>query len=113
MGWREVRLDAQSRRLRLSRPGMRLDLSGLAKGYAQDQGAVVLKAHGIKSFLMNAGGQVYAAGDKPDGSPWRVGILDPRDSSKVAATLSLQDEVLSTHGDTLRAHLHAWPSRRP
>jgi thiamine biosynthesis lipoprotein len=98
--WRQVQFDPHSRRLRLLRPGMRLDLSSLAKGYAQDSAALILKAHGIKSFLLNAGGQVYAAGDKPDGSAWRVGILDPRDSSKVAATLSLQDEVLSTHGDS-------------
>ena len=98
-GWRQLRLDPAGRRLILPRAGMGLDLGGLAKGYAQDRVARVLKAHGIKSFLLNAGGQVYAAGSKPDGSPWRVGILDPADSSKVAATLDLQDEVLSTHGD--------------
>jgi thiamine biosynthesis lipoprotein len=110
MGWRQVQFDPHSRRLRL-RPGVRLDLSGLAKGYAQDQAALILKAHGIKSFLMNAGGQVYASGDKPDGSAWRVGILDPRDSSKVAATLSLQDEVLSTHGDTSElSSVHGQPA---
>jgi thiamine biosynthesis lipoprotein len=97
LGWRGVKLE--KRRLWLPRKGMRLDLGGVAKGYAQDRAAAIFKAHGIKSFLMNAGGQVYAAGKKPDGKAWRVGILDPRDTAKVAAVLDLSDAVMSTSGD--------------
>jgi thiamine biosynthesis lipoprotein len=75
------------------------DLGSLAKGYAQDKAAAILKGEGVKSFLMNAGGQVYAAGHKPDGSKWKVGIMNPRDKSKVAAVKELEDQGMSTSGD--------------
>jgi thiamine biosynthesis lipoprotein len=97
LGWQGVKLEKN--RLVLPRQGMRLDLGGVAKGYAQDRAALVFKAHGIKRFLMNAGGQVYALGKKPDGTAWRVGILDPRDPAQLAAVLDLEDGVMSTSGD--------------
>ena len=99
LGWQKVGWDAKARRLTLPLKGMALDLGGIAKGYAQDRVAVLLRQRGFDNFLMNAGGQVYAAGQKPDGQAWRVGILDPRDTEKVAAILPLKDQVLATSGD--------------
>lgn len=99
LGWQKVAWDPKERRLTLPLKGMALDLGGIAKGYAQDRVAVLLRKRGFDNFLMNAGGQVYAAGQKPDGQSWRVGILDPRNTEKVAAILQLKDEVLATSGD--------------
>jgi thiamine biosynthesis lipoprotein len=79
--------------------GMRYDLGSFAKGYVQDKAAAVFRRRGIKDFLMNAGGQVYAAGLKPDGSKWSVGILNPRDPQKMVAILPLTDQSMSTSGD--------------
>jgi thiamine biosynthesis lipoprotein len=79
--------------------GMRYDLGSFAKGYVQDKVAAVFRRHGIKNFLMNAGGQVYAAGLKPDGSKWSVGILNPRNSQKMVAIMQLADQSMSTSGD--------------
>ena len=99
LGWTQVGWDEKNRHLTLPKAGMALDLGGIAKGYAQDRAAVILRGLGFKDFLMNAGGQVYAAGAKPDGKPWRVGILDPRNTEKVACVLELRDEVMATSGD--------------
>lgn len=104
VGWQSVTLTAGNNlglrpRLRFLKPGMRLDFGGIAKGYAQDKAAALLRAHGLVSFLMNAGGQVYAAGHKPDGSAWRVGIVNPRDNAKLVAIVPLSDQVMATSGD--------------
>ena len=99
LGWQKVGWDPASKRLILPLKGMALDLGGIAKGYAQDRTAPIFRQRGFDNFLMNAGGQVYAAGQKPDGKHWRVGILDPRNTEKVAAVLELKDQVLATSGD--------------
>jgi len=99
VGWQKVQWNAAQRRLHFTVAGMRLDFGGIAKGYAQDRAAEVLSAHGIKDFLQNAGGQVYAAGHKPDGSPWRVGIVNPRNAGSIVAVLPLSDQVMATSGD--------------
>jgi thiamine biosynthesis lipoprotein len=99
VGWAKVDWDARASRLHFRVPGMRLDFGGIAKGYAQDRAAQVFAAHGVTDFLQNAGGQVYAKGRKPDGSPWRVGIVNPRDAAALVAVLPLSDQVMATSGD--------------
>jgi thiamine biosynthesis lipoprotein len=79
--------------------GTMLDLGSLAKGYAQDRAAAIFEARGLRSYLMNAGGQVYARGKKPGGQPWSVGIVHPRQEGRVVTVLKLSDQALSTSGD--------------
>ena len=83
----------------LTRPGMQLDLGGVAKGYAIDRAVAVLRAEGLRNFLVDAGGDLYAAGTKGDGRRWRVGIKHPRRPDDLAATLELQDQAVATSGD--------------
>lgn len=99
VGWRKVGWDPEARRLSFPLKGMRLDFGGIAKGYAQDRAAEVFAAHGIRDFLMNAGGQVYARGRKPDGVAWKVGIVNPRDESRLVCVVPLSDQVMATSGD--------------
>jgi thiamine biosynthesis lipoprotein len=99
VGWQKVAFDPAARRLRFKAPGMRLDFGGIAKGYAQDRVAEVYRHRGLTDFLMNAGGQVYAAGRKPDGSAWKVGIVNPRDPLRLVAVLPLTDQGMATSGD--------------
>lgn len=99
MGFAELRYDRERGAVTLPRPGMQLDLGALAKGRAQDQVAAYLESQGVHAFLLNAGGQVYARGRKPDGRPWSVGIEHPRDPQKVIAVLELEDACVSTSGD--------------
>jgi thiamine biosynthesis lipoprotein len=76
VGWGQVVIDGPT--VFLPQPGMVLDLGAIAKGYAADKLAAFLLDEGVNSAILNFGGNVYVLGEKPDGSPWRVGIQDPQ-----------------------------------
>ncbi len=102
--FRHVRLDATNRKVRLDHPDSRINLGGIAKGYAIDRAAAVLRKAGLTSFTAQAGGDLYVAGRKPDGRSWRVGIRDPRgETGAFFAKLEVEDHAFSTAGDYERA----------
>ncbi|HPE94398.1 MAG TPA: FAD:protein FMN transferase, partial [Sphaerochaeta sp.] len=79
--------------------GMVLDLGGIAKGYAADQAAEVLRSHGVQQAIVNLGGNVLVLGRKPDGSLWRIGVQDPeQDRGAYAIIVQLEDTSLVTSG---------------
>lgn len=96
--YRSIKLDTAASTVQFMKPGMRIDLGGIAKGYAVDQGADILVARGIKNAIVTAGGDSRIVGDKR-GRPWMVGIKDPRIADKVAVLLPLSDTAMSTSGD--------------
>ena len=103
--YRKVQLDMQAGAVRIP-PGYKLGLGGIAKGYIVDRAADVLKKAGIQSFLVQAGGDLYGAGRKPDGSPWVSGIQDPRGAEGAFfATIELTDHAFSTAGDYARSYV--------
>jgi FAD:protein FMN transferase len=77
IGWRDVELSEADATVRLRRAGMAIDLGAIAKGYAADEAAAVLASRGVKTALVDLGGNVLTLGAKPDGSPWRIGLQDP------------------------------------
>ncbi len=70
-------VDEAAGTLALARAGMRLDLGGIAKGYAADEVARILTEGGVKAAVIDLGGNVKVVGRKPDRKPWRVGIQNP------------------------------------
>ena len=76
--YRKIELDAKNLTVKLSAPGMRLDLGAIAKGYSADEIARILTKHKVKAAVVDLGGNVLVFGKKKDGSPWRVGVQDPR-----------------------------------
>jgi len=98
IGYQNLKLDAQARTVRFARAGMRIDLGGFAKGYAVDNGAAILRRHGIAHGIVTAGGDSHIIGDRR-GRPWAIGIRDPRREGEVIAVLPLEDTALSTSGD--------------
>jgi thiamine biosynthesis lipoprotein len=83
----------------IRRLGVRVHLGGVGKGYAVDRGVDILRGAGFSDFLIQAGGDLYAAGRHGD-RPWRVGLYDPRGhDGETFATLELKDETFSTSGD--------------
>ena len=99
VNWKDVIVDHKKKTIMLRREGMAITLGGIAKGYAVDRGVAILKKLGFTSFIVQAGGDMYVAGDK-DGSPWMVAIRDPRgpyDSSFAVAPI--KDHSFSTSGD--------------
>lgn len=89
----------------LPRPGMQVGLGGIAKGWAVDRAAAALRALGLRDFLIQAGGDLYAAG-RNRGRPWRVGVRDPRGPpDRAFAWVNLTDAAFSTSGDYERFFL--------
>jgi thiamine biosynthesis lipoprotein len=100
VGYKNVILDARKRTVTLLKPGMKLDLGGIAKGYAADQALAVLKDHGIDRALVAAGGDVAASGPPIDAKGWKIAIAS-LDSPASARTrfVWLEHAAVSTSGD--------------
>ncbi len=92
-------LDKQNMTVFLKNDGMCLDLGGIAKGYATQKAAEILEETGIQGALINAGGNIRVLGVKDEKTPWKIGIQDPRDSSRLIGTLDLKEESCVTSGD--------------
>jgi FAD:protein FMN transferase len=83
----------------LAKPGMRIGLGAIAKGYAVDRAGKVLLEHNIKDFIVNGGGDILFSGKK-GANFWNVGIRDPRENSRYFARFDvLKDSSVSTSGD--------------
>ncbi|NKN33231.1 FAD:protein FMN transferase [Marichromatium bheemlicum] len=94
----EYRLDPPA--LRKEKPGVYVDLSGIAKGHGVDQVAAVLEAAGVTDYLAEVGGELRASGTKPDGSPWRIAIERPETGAReVYHVVTLHDSAMATSGD--------------
>ena len=91
-------LDEEAGTARLAEAGMSVDLGSVAKGYAAARTEEVLREAGVTSALLDLGRNITAVGPKADGSPWRVGVADPADSSRYLCILSLEDATASTSG---------------
>jgi len=77
VNWRNIELDRERRSVFLKQPGMVLDLGAIAKGYAADEAAAIIRKARIGRAIIDLGGDVLTCGVKPDKSPWRVGLQDP------------------------------------
>ena len=77
--------------------GMEIDLGSVAKGYAGQLAAQMLRNSGVESALLNLGGNVQTVGAKPDGSPWQIGIKDPQGEDAMMV-LSVEDQAVVTSG---------------
>jgi thiamine biosynthesis lipoprotein len=71
----------------------------MAKGYATDCAADALRRLDIRHAIINAGGNVYALGRKPDGNPWRVGIRHPREEGALMGVVEVMDQAVVSSGD--------------
>lgn len=98
VNFRFVMVDDLAGTVSFAREGVRIDLGGIAKGYAVERGIAILREHGVLHGLVSAGGDTRVLGDRL-GRPWRVGIRDPRQDGKMVALLPLKDEAISTSGD--------------
>ena len=99
VGYQWVRLHPDRQAVELLRPKMRLDLGGIAKGYAVDEALKAIRKRGITRAMVEAGGNI-GLGDPPPGRPgWRIGIAPPDAHSPAREYLSLARVAISTSGD--------------
>ncbi len=93
-----VELNQKNLTVRFKHKNVKIDLGGIAKGYAIDQAAQQFKKRGITSAYLSAGGDTLLIGDRR-GRPWMVGIKDPRNEKANAVVIPLENTALSTSGD--------------
>lgn len=86
--------------------GLRLDLSGIAKGFAVDHVADALETAGVRSFLVEIGGELRGKGATGDGSPWWVGLEQPPGARFTPITAALHGLSVATSGDYRRGFEH-------
>lgn len=99
VGYKRVRLNPKKQSIKLMRKGMRITLGGVAKGYAVDRAIAILHKQGFVDFILQAGGDLYAAGQKGN-RKWRVGIRDPRGKGDASfALMEVSNMTFSTSGD--------------
>jgi FAD:protein FMN transferase len=98
VNFRNLLLDPERHTVKFAREGMRIDLGGIAKGYACDQGVAILKRFGVTNAMVMAGGDTRLLGDRR-GRPWMVGIRHPDNKNRIVLSMPLADVGISTSGD--------------
>lgn len=99
VGWKNVELDDQAHTVRLTVPGMKLDLGGIGKGYGADAAQRILKDHGITRALVQLGGDIVVSGPPPETQGWTIRTPNAG-NDQGPADLHLADCAISTSGDT-------------
>lgn len=98
INYQSINLDNNTNTVKFEHKDIKIDLGGIAKGYAIKRCIDILKSLGIKHALMSAGGDTALLGDR-NGRDWLVGIKHPRSEQKNAVHIPLSDEAISTSGD--------------
>lgn len=99
VGYKNIRLDKKTSTLFLKYPGMIMDFGGVAKGFAADKAAAVLKKRGIENGIVALAGDIRVLGRRPDNTPWRIGVQHPRERDKTLTVLALSNKFVSTSGN--------------
>lgn len=102
VGYQNIRIIKEKQSVFLTRPGMSLDLGGIAKGYAVDKAIQSLREEGIKNALVNAGGDIYALGERSMRQKWQIALQHPRKRNASLTVIELKDAACATSGDYQR-----------
>ena len=109
VGWQHISFDRHTRRARQP-GGMLIDINALGPGYAVDRIATLLQQRGVDAFLVELGGELRAAGRKPDGNPWRVAVERPDQAvdtdTAFDLVIALEDAALGSSGDYRSGFIH-------
>jgi len=102
VGYRLMRLDPERRTVELLKPRMRLDLGGIAKGYALDEALAVLRKQGIRQALVDAGGDIILGDPPPEKPGWLIGVASLEPGQPPSRYLWLSRTAIATSGDTVQ-----------
>ena len=83
----------------LAKKGMHIGFGAIGKGYAADRVRSLWKSKGVRAGVINASGDLTAWGQQPGGNPWKVGIADPREPSRILLWLPVDDAAVATSGN--------------
>lgn len=100
VNYNDIIIDRSNSRAKLEQKDQIVDLGGIAKGFAGDEAIEVYVDNGVKSAFISLGGNIVALGGKPDGSPWKIGIRDPRgQEGSYIGIVSIKDKAVVSSGD--------------
>jgi len=106
INYRHVFVDRETLQASMASATMKIDLGGIAKGYAVDRAVAIMRHYGVAHGSISAGGDSRVLGDKR-GKPWVIGIKNPRKAAAVAVMLPLDNVAISTSGDYERYFIDA------
>ena len=99
VNWRNVEIKAETNSVFLKHQGMALDLGAIAKGYAADEAAAIIRKTKVKQAIIDLGGNVFLYGVKKDKSPWKVGIQNPLESRGIiTGIVQVNEKTVVTSG---------------
>lgn len=100
INYKDVILNEKDMTVMLARNNMILDLGGIAKGYAADEVAEVLKENGVKHAIINLGGNVLVIGKNTNGNLWRIGVQNPFSENRgdIIGAVEVEDKTVTTAG---------------
>jgi len=106
VGFDKIELDQPGKILRFKDPRVKIDLGGIAKGYAVDEAVKIFREWNIRKGIVNVGGDLYCLGSNKNNSEWVIGIRDPEARDKVLARLGLRDKAIATSGNYENFHIY-------
>ncbi len=106
LGMDDLILDEANGTAYLARPGMRVDLGALAKGYIADKVKALLLNRGVKSGVIDLGRNILLIGEKPGGAAFSIGVQSPSSSGELLRVLALKERSLVTSGTYERFFEH-------
>jgi len=103
VGGDKILLFPEKQAIRLAKSGMSLTVGGIAKGYAVEEAAKVLRRNGVMNAMINGGSSIKVIGDGPGGRGWRIGVENPREAGKLVGVIVLHSgEAMGTSADNKR-----------
>lgn len=112
VNFRDLLLNSKEKTAGLRNEGQSIDLGGIGKGYTSDHCIKMLQDDGIYSAFINIGGNVSTLGDKPEGTPWSVGIRHPRQVNGLLGVVKVTGKAVVTSGDYERYFIDVDGKRR-
>lgn len=101
--YRQLQVDGTT--VAFSQPDMAITLDGIAKGYIVDEGIALLREQGLTNVIVEAGGDLLAAGRKTTGTPWQIGVQSPRaEQSGYLARVRVENQAIATSGDYMQPY---------
>ena len=95
VNYKDILLDEERETIRFRKKGMKIDLGGVAKGYAVEEAIKELRKEGVRKALVNAGGDIQGMGERE----WKIGLKHPLKKGEILTTLKLRNQAVATSGD--------------
>lgn len=99
VGYNNIELNEADRSIFLKLPGMKIGFGATGKGYAADQGRLLMQQLNVKAGIVNASGDMATWGMQPDNTPWRIGITNPANFNKSLKIIEVHKAAITTSGD--------------